>query len=470
VVKTFNGADTLTTDPFQTSDNWEVRWDSAAPLNIRLLSSDGAVVAGMSGTGTGSFYQPKGGSFYLQVNPTDRTGPWHVRVVELAAVATITPPPLNFVPRPVTPPSTNDAPTNPAMPSTNFAPITFGAPNPAASIPDRLTPAQARAIVVIKGDTGEGTGFFVKTADGLVVVTNQHVAAANPNLKILTSSGKPVQILSIKGASDRDLIMFAVQDDHDSYLDLCADVEHTVTTGDHVLTPGNGEGGEVVLTTAGTVLGIGPDKIEVTNPVYHGNSGGPIIHLDSGQVVGVITEATKIRMTNEVDQASFANSNSAISGTMRYFGLRVDSVPKWEPYDWSRFLQETTFLKQFRLASRCLDSLLNGARYERAKLTSTDPNEGMPNSSFYRQDESLGESFDQFKQASLDGDKSERLDQQREFLMDLQGFAAKDMDAIQNPANFYSFDHLRAKQEIAYRNALKAELDSMGDKISDLGH
>jgi hypothetical protein len=43
------------------------------------------------------------------------------------------------------------------------------------------------------------------------------------------------------------------------------------------------------------------------------------------------------------------------------------------------------------------------------------------------------------------------------------------MDAIQNPNSFYSFDRQRAKDEIAYRKALKTELDSIGKNVSRLG-
>ena len=44
------------------------------------------------------------------------------------------------------------------------------------------------------------------------------------------------------------------------------------------------------------------------------------------------------------------------------------------------------------------------------------------------------------------------------------------MEAIQNPSNFYSFDQLRAEQEIKYRQALQKEIENTGDKISDMGH
>jgi S1-C subfamily serine protease len=81
-----------------------------------------------------------------------------------------------------------------------------------------LTTDQARAVVLIKGDNSEGTGFLVKTADGPTVVTNLHVISDNPNLKITTNTGQQITVLSLKGASDRDLAMFAIKDQNYSYL------------------------------------------------------------------------------------------------------------------------------------------------------------------------------------------------------------------------------------------------------------
>ena len=471
-MQAFQGDHSSTTAVFKTQDKWEVQWDSSSRMAITLLSSDGAMIAGVSASGTGSLYQAKGGSFYLQVN-SSAVLPWHIRVVELpAANQTADSSGANYVPPAIISPSdqthimaTASAPASNTPPSVSSAPAV-----PTPTGPPEMTTDQSRAIVVIKGDAGEGTGFLAQTPDGPVVVTNIHVIAANPNVKILTSAGTPITVLSLKGAIDRDLVMFAIKDDHYSYLTLGSDIDHTVSTDDEVLTPGNGEGGEVVLTTDGTVRGIGPDKVEVSNPIYHGNSGSPILHVKSGKVIGVITMGQKVKMTNELDLASYSNSKSAITGTMRYFGFRLDSVPKWETYDWNRFLDETTFLKQFHLESRYLDSFLNGSRYEKARLITENSNDEPPNSHFFLQNETLRSSFDDFHQSLGSADNSQKLDAQRELLMNLQGFANKDMTTIESPGNFYSFDKIRAKEEIVYRNALKSELDAFENKMSDSGH
>ena len=465
VVQTFGGSSALTTPSFPVGDKWEIRWDAPGLLAITVLDSGGAVATGSSGTLKGSLYLPQGGSFSLQISPGSSGGaaPWHVSVVELGSGVTSTDA-TNYVPPTVT---TASAPAVSATTAASPLPATNSAPAPATG--ENLSEDQAHAVVVIKGDEAEGTGFLVRTADGPAVVTNLHVISANPNVKILSTTGAEIKVLSLKGASDRDLAMFMIQDDHYSYLDLATDIKDTVQAGDEVITPGNSEGGEVVLNTKGQVLGIGPQEIEFDNPIYHGNSGGPVIHTKSGKVLAVVTQARKVDTSDALDKASFANKNSAITGTMRYFGLRLDTVPQWEAYDWNRYLNETTFLKNFHDQSRCLDSYMNGANYEKAHLAAGDEN-SPPNAQYYLRNEKLETAHENFHKLSADADESQRLDAGREMIMDLEGIADADMDAIQNPNNFYSFDRLRAAQEVKYRKALRDEIETISGKISELGH
>jgi hypothetical protein len=290
-----------------------------------------------------------------------------------------------------------------------------------------------------------------------VVVTNIHVISNNPNIKITTNTGVPVTILSLKGATDRDLVMISIKDGSFSYLDLAPDITAIVQPGDEVITPGNSEGGEVMLNTDGKVLGIGPDRIEFDNPIYHGNSGGPVIHVKSGKVIGLVTEAMGVDISDELDKISFANHNSAITQSMRYFGFRLDNVPSWEPYDWQRFQNETAFLDQFDQRSRCLYSFLNATVNK-----STDD-------TLYQTDEKIMKAINNCSDESTDAAVSQRIEALRVLVSDLHDVADIDMDTIQNPSNFYSFDQQRAKDEITYRKALRDYLDSLSDNVDRLG-
>jgi len=342
----------------------------------------------------------------------------------------------------------NDSGTN-----DDFGTATPPAPShPAATV--TLPEADVAAVVLIKGDNSEGTGFLVKTAEGPEVVTNIHVISDNPHLKITTSMGAQITPLSCKGATDRDLAMIAIKDDHYNYLDLATDVGNTAQPGDEVVTPGNSEGGEVMLNTGGKVLGIGPQRVEIDNPIYHGNSGGPVFHVKSNKVVGVVAMGMPVIMHDTLDKASFESRNSAIASSMRYFALRLDNVPKWETYDWNRFQTETLFLDQFHKRSQCLDSYLNASKTNSSKL--------------YLTDDKLRDAIDSCTQEANGGDVSQRKEAVTELLTSLNSLTDTDMDAIENPNNFYAFDQQRAKDELDYRQALKKELAFIGEDFDRL--
>jgi len=485
VLLTFNGTAGMTTPLFKVGDKWEIRWSSPRVINISVEAPDGSVVAGTSGMLRGSFYLPKGGDFHLQIElpsstpqPPPASGidnvisngnsstasttsgqPWNIQIVEFGAE----PAPnqglvtnSNYVP-PATLAAVTPAPASPSQSSVTPT------PNPAPLA--NLTGDQARAVVLIRGDNAEGTGFLIKTADGPVVITNLHVISNNPNVRITTSTGLEVTPQGLKGAVDRDLAMIPIKDNGYNYLELATDISSTAQPGDAVITPGNSQGGGVMLNTPGKVLGIGPQRVEFDNPIYHGNSGGPVFHSKSNKVVAVVTEAMKVDVTNDLDKSSFQSRNSAISGSMRYFGLRLDTVPRWEDMDWKRFQNETIFLEQFHEESRCLDSFLNA---------SDTPSNGSASSAevakLYLTNDKIRKACEHYAdQVTSGADSSQRLDAIRQLFFEINSVADTNMTPAQDMSNFYSFDQQRAKDELGYRKALKTELNSIGDDVSRIG-
>jgi hypothetical protein len=522
ILQTFHGRASQTTPPFSvTADHWEVRWTAQWKLNVSVVAADGSVVAGATTPfAGGALYVAKGGTYHLQIDsaappmppqnnsnnnggstglentinggndnspsnqnsnpPQDpqairmeqfANGRWEVEVVDMnSATAKNTSSMFGFgggMPNYVLPAttvagagvdsSTPDAPAASATP-----PIPAG----------KMTEDQARAVVLITGDNAEGTGFMIKTPDGPAVVTNIHVIANNPNLKITTNTGALVTVLSEKGASDRDLAMLAIKDDGYSYLDVDTNISQTVQPGDEVITPGNSQGGEVMLNTSGKVLGIGPERIEFDNPIYHGNSGGPVFHTKSGKVLGVVTEAIKVDVSNDLDKASFASRNSAISGSMRYFGLRLDTVSAWIPIDSRTFQIETAFLDQFHQQSERLDSYLNSSDNNNNQSEDSNGGDSSSNSvdaKLYLSDEKIMKANNSYVEQASGSDTSQKIDSLRDLLFDLQSIADTNVSQIQNTNNFYSFDRDRARDELAYRKALKDELDSIGNNVDRLG-
>jgi len=500
VVQKFEGANSNTaTGTFTVQDKWELLWFIGPPANITVLTADGQVVTGVHSTFNGSLYVPKGGTYYVQItrDHPEMNAPWKFVVAQVGAGTQLngvdpsvvnpgTPPytpPAAIIPPGAVAPSAAGSSTAASF-SVPPSPLTSAPPSPPPSpppapVPPTPTPAaaaastaltvdQARAVVLIKGDIGEGTGFLVKTKDGPVVITNQHVLANNPNIHITTSNGLAITPLAFKAATDRDLAMITIKDAGYSYLTLAPDVT-AVAAGDPSVTPGNSEGGEVMLNTTGKVLAIGPDRIEIDNPFYHGNSGGPVYDSKTNQVIGVVTEAIKVDTSDELDKASFSSRSSAIQGSMRYFAMRVDNVPQWEDIDWRAFQGETSFLEKFDQRSRCLDSFLN-APTPNPNSPQAQTSEETEAANLWKQDTTIARANTQFDDQSGEGVASgQKLDALHELFGSLVDAANTDVTNIKNPNNFYMYDRQRAKEEMEYRQAIQDELDRISSNISRLG-
>jgi S1-C subfamily serine protease len=350
-------------------------------------------------------------------------------------------------------------PTSPAPGSAPVGPPGKGNAAAAANTPPAggiSADKVAQGIVIIKGDNAEGTGFLVKTANGPAVITNQHVLGNNPNLHIQTTTGVVLTPTGVKAATDRDLAMLTIADGPYTYLPLATDLSTIAHANDDVITPGNSEGGDVALTTTGQLVAIGPDRVEINNPIFHGNSGGPVFHVKSGTVIGVVTEAMTVDLSDDLDKASFTSRNSAIKSNKRYFALRIDTVPKWEDVDLRQFENETTFLDKFEEQSERLDSFLNS---KQDKSQSVD-------AKIYEQDERIMTAWQSFQTRLAGADMGGKLDALRQLSFDLGGVADRDLSTVQTQGNFYSYNQHLAHDEADYRVALKKELDDFSSDVN----
>lgn len=75
-----NGAQTMRTFTVKTA--WEIQWDAKGDIfQIYLFDKDGNMlnlVANQQGSGKGSFYSPKKGTFYISTNAM---GTWEIKIV-----------------------------------------------------------------------------------------------------------------------------------------------------------------------------------------------------------------------------------------------------------------------------------------------------------------------------------------------------------------------------------------------------
>lgn len=174
--------------------------------------------------------------------------------------------------------------------------------------------------VTIETVTGCGSGFFIKRNETLYVVTAQHIVDGEPFLKILDVDGTEHHAKIAYLCSDRDLalVKFDVETDSSfSSFQVCSDVG-SLELEKPLLCLGDSEGKGVIVQSEGRLLGIGPKTIETDATIVPGNSGGPIVLKETGEVVGVATH-----LTNESDKWT---KGTRFDNQIRRFGVRLDNV------------------------------------------------------------------------------------------------------------------------------------------------
>ena len=112
-------------------------------------------------------------------------------------------------------------------------------------------------------------------------------------------------------------------------------VDENASIGDEVVVLGNAEGAGVINTITGRIVGLGPDLVEVDAPFQPGNSGSPIIHLKSGEVIGVAT----YEVIRKYDPSTKEPVKTPV---VRRFGYRLDSIKSWQPVNWPAFFAQAS--------------------------------------------------------------------------------------------------------------------------------
>lgn len=214
-----------------------------------------------------------------------------------------------------------------------------------------LTQAQLNSMVIIEGDNGVGSGFIAKIKDVHFVVTNIHVLAPNSTLKITNVQGKKIPVGPIFAAVDHDVAIIRIEEQPNA-LEIANNVSSETTIGDDIITPGNESGGGVITETKGRIRGIGPRLIEVDSKFVQGNSGSPILHKQSGKVIGIATYAIVYNMDKLREAANLEET--------RWFGYRLDTISQWQGIDWDTFREESKQFSEIQSTTESFISLLAG--------------------------------------------------------------------------------------------------------------
>ena len=220
--------------------------------------------------------------------------------------------------------------------------------SPVAAPVETLAAEYLENVMVVKTDRGAGTGFLCTHKGRLFVATNQHVIEGAKSLEIEGPTGEKFKPLNFVAARNVDIVLIGVPPGADMRrpLEFAENVEEVVTKGDVILIPGNTKGDGVITTTPGKVIGLGPTKVEVDCPVYPGNSGSPIFHLKTRQVIGLLTEAKVVSLDDAVDAASFKDGKSQIKSEVRIFGHRFDTAEKWYALNINEFRRNSALLQK----------------------------------------------------------------------------------------------------------------------------
>lgn len=230
-----------------------------------------------------------------------------------------------------------------------------------------LVDAKRSILIVGLGGRGVGTAFVAQIKGKPFIVTNVHVIETSANLTFSTISGENIPMPKICFIGDgRDLAIMPLDKVPEGIVPMpfSDDFMNDVKENDEIMICGNSMGKDVLLSSKGKLLAIGPNRIEIDASIFPGNSGGPVYHSKTKKIIGVVSFVTFDNTNNPVYKSSMQKSNSPIKNQARYFCVRGDLVKTWEKYNVSDVVAQgaifDTAEKKLSAIATVLDS--NGMR------------------------------------------------------------------------------------------------------------
>jgi hypothetical protein len=228
--------------------------------------------------------------------------------------------------------------------TTRFSRIVIGSSAPPASLATaadsgisdaklgELVKQNSGNLVLIESKTGSGSGFIAEVDGAKVLFTNLHVLSLAEGAAFTPINRSPIVLGGGAAAVDHDVAKIAVASASKG-LTCMKEVDKNATIGDEVVVLGNAEGQHVINPIRGKLIGIGPNLVEVDAPFLPGNSGSPIIHVRTGQVIGIATYAIVRRFSPLLASSDW--------NKVRRFGYRLDSIQRWQPVQPVEFFAES---------------------------------------------------------------------------------------------------------------------------------
>lgn len=194
-----------------------------------------------------------------------------------------------------------------------------------------------QATVFIQNSQGLGSGFLI-SSDGYII-TNRHVVGKDRDVAVvlyeerkLMDKTRPLQEMDnksignkvrfakvLKTNKQRDLALLKIEGENFPYLELETD-RNQYLTGQKVVAIGAPFGIEWSVSEG--IIGAvrddnGRDVLQTDAAINSGNSGGPLISLESGKVLGVNTYGKRAQSLDDIgDNIAFAISSFEVERTL----------------------------------------------------------------------------------------------------------------------------------------------------------
>lgn len=218
------------------------------------------------------------------------------------------------------------------------------------------------AVMIIVGTSGDSQtnvpGFACKFKNREYIATSLHVMEDASAITVASLSGNAIGIsdqmivteeadiclLGIKGSfADMGIVPFEFMDD----------LPKGSKSGDEVICLGIDFSDVVITTTKGKIMTLGESSVQTDATAANGNSGGPMIHRESGKVIGLLAQA--------------AETTSS--------GHRFDGVKKWKSMTFTDFKKSSSLIASARGNLDTVHHFLNdkpGWRNDKSLATAWD--------------------------------------------------------------------------------------------------
>ncbi|MBU8907971.1 S1C family serine protease [Desertibacillus haloalkaliphilus] len=142
-----------------------------------------------------------------------------------------------------------------------------------------------QSVVTVQGETSRGTGFTI-SEDGFIV-TNDHVIEGERNITVAFRDGELYEGEVVETYPEIDIAFLKIDGEDLTFLPLR---DQSSEAGEDIYVIGNPLS-FTQIANEGTIIASQQSPLQISAPIYRGNSGSPVI-AKGGHVVGVVYAKT----------------------------------------------------------------------------------------------------------------------------------------------------------------------------------